>query len=166
MLALLELTILAILFSRRGRMSLYKERKKWLKETRFQEGKIVERPDPPPQGPSYLTPNNIGICRIAFSVDDIDGTYADLQAKKVQFVAPLKTIMVPDDATRLKPSEEGPVDREHDLNLHTFDRRVARGDSQLNSAREACAAYVSRIYCSLVARTRRLLGTNVAYTNK
>jgi hypothetical protein len=31
-----------------------------------------------PQGQPYLTPNNIGICRIAFSVDDIDRTYADL----------------------------------------------------------------------------------------
>ncbi len=88
MLALLELTILAILFSRRPRMSLYKERKKLLKEKRFQEGKIVARRRPAAYGASpTLTPNNIGICRITFSVDDIDRTYADLQAKKVQFVA-------------------------------------------------------------------------------
>ena len=38
------------------------------------------------------SPTKIGICRIAFSVDDIDRTYADLQAKKVQLVAPLKKI--------------------------------------------------------------------------
>jgi hypothetical protein len=56
----------------------------------------------------WLTPNNIGICRIAFSVDDIDRTYADLQAKKVQFVAPLKKIKGPDDATRLKPCRGRP----------------------------------------------------------
>ena len=52
-----------------------------------------------PAGQPYVTLNNIGICRIAFGVDDIDRTYADLQAKKVQFVAPLKKIKRPDGAT-------------------------------------------------------------------
>ena len=55
--------------------------------------------DPPPQGQPYPTLNNIGICRIAFTVDDIDRTYADLQAKKVQCLAPLKKIKGPDGAT-------------------------------------------------------------------
>jgi hypothetical protein len=98
MFALLKLTILAILFSRRPRMSLYKERKKRLKK-RFQEGKIVERRRPAAAGPALPDPNNIGICRIVFSVDDIDRTYANLQAKKVQCVAPLKKIKGPDSAT-------------------------------------------------------------------
>jgi glyoxylase I family protein len=53
---------------------------------------IVQFLDPPPQGKPYATLNNIGICRIAFTVDDIDQTYAELQAKKVDFVAPLKKI--------------------------------------------------------------------------
>ncbi|MCH8150282.1 MAG: P-loop NTPase [Planctomycetes bacterium] len=41
---------------------------------------------------------NIGICRIAFTVDDIDKTYADLQKMDVQFVAPLHKIKGPDGA--------------------------------------------------------------------
>jgi len=72
-------------------MSLYKERKKRLKEKRFQEGKIVERCRPAAAEPALPAPNNIGICRIVFSVDDIDRMYADLKAKKVQFVAPLRS---------------------------------------------------------------------------
>jgi len=89
MLVLLELTILAILFSRRPRMSLYKERKKWLKEKRFLEENHRETPTRRCRGQPYLTPKNIVICRIVFSVDD--WTYADLKAKKVQFVAPLRS---------------------------------------------------------------------------
>ena len=46
---------------------------------------LVQFIDPPPPGQRYPTLNNIGICRIAFSVDDIDRAYADLLAKKVQF---------------------------------------------------------------------------------
>ena len=60
---------------------------------------LVQFIDPPPQGQPYPTLNNIGICRIAFTVDDIDRTYADLQAKKVQCLAPLKKIKGPDGAT-------------------------------------------------------------------
>jgi glyoxylase I family protein len=60
---------------------------------------LVQFNDPLPQGQPYSTLNNIGICRIAFSVDDIDRTYADLQAKEVQFVAALKKIKRPDGAT-------------------------------------------------------------------
>jgi catechol 2,3-dioxygenase-like lactoylglutathione lyase family enzyme len=60
---------------------------------------LVQFIDPPPQGQPYPTLNNIGICRIAFSVDDIDRTYADLQAKQVQFVAPLKKLKGPGGAT-------------------------------------------------------------------
>lgn len=53
---------------------------------------LVQFIDPPPQGQPYPTLNNIGICRIAFTVDDIDKTYEELQAKQVEFVAPLKKI--------------------------------------------------------------------------
>ncbi len=53
---------------------------------------LVQFIDPPPQGEPYPTLNHIGICRIAFSVDDIDKTYERLQEMKVQFVAPLKKI--------------------------------------------------------------------------
>jgi catechol 2,3-dioxygenase-like lactoylglutathione lyase family enzyme len=60
---------------------------------------LVQFIDPPPQGQPYPTLNNIGICRIAFSVDDIDRTYADLLAKQVQCLAPLKKIKGPDGAT-------------------------------------------------------------------
>lgn len=53
---------------------------------------LVQFIDPPPQGEPYPSLNNIGICRIAFSVDDIDTAYEKLQEMKVQFVAPLKKI--------------------------------------------------------------------------
>src|SRR5258708_20990058 len=56
---------------------------------------LVQFIDPPPQGQPYPTLNNIGICRIAFTVDDIDRTYADLHSQKVQCVAPLETIERP-----------------------------------------------------------------------
>jgi len=60
---------------------------------------LVQFIDPPTQGKPYPTLNNVGICRIAFTVDDIDTTYADLQALKVDFLAPLKKIKGPDGAT-------------------------------------------------------------------
>jgi catechol 2,3-dioxygenase-like lactoylglutathione lyase family enzyme len=44
---------------------------------------LVQFIDPPPQGQPYPSLNNIGICRIAFTVDDIDKTYEELKAKKV-----------------------------------------------------------------------------------
>lgn len=53
---------------------------------------LVQFLDPAPRGEPYPTLNNIGICRIAFSVDDIDKTYAMLKEMNVQFVAPLKKI--------------------------------------------------------------------------
>ena len=59
---------------------------------------LVQFIDPPPQGQPYPSLNNIGICRIAFTVDDIDKTYADLQKMDVQFVAPLHKIKGPDGA--------------------------------------------------------------------
>jgi len=58
---------------------------------------LVQFIDPPPQGQPYPTLNNIGICRIAFTVDDIDKTYEQLKALKVEFVAPLKKIKGPKD---------------------------------------------------------------------
>ena len=59
---------------------------------------LVQFIDPPPQGQSYPTLNNIGICRIAFTVDDIDKTYEELKAKRVEFLAPLKKIEGPGGA--------------------------------------------------------------------
>lgn len=53
---------------------------------------LVQFIEPEPQGEPYATLNNIGICRIAFSVDDIDATYAKLQQMQVEFVAPLKKV--------------------------------------------------------------------------
>jgi glyoxylase I family protein len=59
---------------------------------------LVQFIDPPPQGQPYATLNNIGICRIAFTVDDIDKTYEDLKAKKIECLAPLKKIKGPNGA--------------------------------------------------------------------
>jgi catechol 2,3-dioxygenase-like lactoylglutathione lyase family enzyme len=53
---------------------------------------LVQFVDPPPQGQPYSTLNNIGICRIAFLVDDIAAVYKELQAKQVEFVAPLQML--------------------------------------------------------------------------
>jgi hypothetical protein len=60
---------------------------------------LVQFIDPLPQGQPCPTLNNIGICRIAFTVDDIDRTYADLLAKQIQCLAPLKKIKWSDGAT-------------------------------------------------------------------
>jgi hypothetical protein len=51
--------------------------------------------DPPQQWQPYPTLNNIGICRIAFLVDDIDSVYAELHRIGVEFVAPLNHFDVP-----------------------------------------------------------------------
>jgi len=59
---------------------------------------LVQFIDPPTQGQPYPTLNNVGICRIAFTVDDIDKTYEQLKALKVDFVAPLKKIDGPGGA--------------------------------------------------------------------
>ncbi|MGH7960335.1 MAG: VOC family protein [Candidatus Binatia bacterium] len=59
---------------------------------------LVQFIDPSPQGQPYPTLNNIGICRIAFTVDDIDKTYEELKAKRVEFLAPLKKIDGPGGA--------------------------------------------------------------------
>ena len=53
---------------------------------------LVQFIDPPHQGQPYSTLNNIGICRIAFLVDDIGAVYQELQAKQVEFVAPLQKL--------------------------------------------------------------------------
>ena len=53
---------------------------------------LVQFLDPPTQGRPYPTLNNVGICRIAFTVDDIDKTYEELKAKRVDFVAPLHKV--------------------------------------------------------------------------
>jgi catechol 2,3-dioxygenase-like lactoylglutathione lyase family enzyme len=59
---------------------------------------LVQFIEPPTQGQPYPTLNNVGICRIAFTVDDIDRTYEELKAKKVDFVAPLKKLTGPGGA--------------------------------------------------------------------
>jgi glyoxylase I family protein len=59
---------------------------------------LVEFIDPPTQGQPYPSLNNVGICRIAFTVDDIDRTYEELKGKGVQFVAPLKKVDGPGGA--------------------------------------------------------------------
>ena len=56
---------------------------------------LVQFVDPPAQGQPYATLNNIGICRIAFIVDDIEATYAALVAKGIEFLAPLKRLNGP-----------------------------------------------------------------------
>jgi catechol 2,3-dioxygenase-like lactoylglutathione lyase family enzyme len=56
---------------------------------------LVQFIEPPTQGQPYPTLNNVGICRIAFTVDDIDRTYEELKAKRVEFVAPLKKLTGP-----------------------------------------------------------------------
>src|SRR5246500_3495554 len=59
---------------------------------------LVQFIEPPTQGQPYPTLNNVGICRIAFTVDDIDRTYEELKAKRVDFVAPLKKLTGPGGA--------------------------------------------------------------------
>jgi catechol 2,3-dioxygenase-like lactoylglutathione lyase family enzyme len=59
---------------------------------------LVQFIDPPTQGQPYPTLNNVGICRIAFTVDDIDRTYEELKARKIDFVAPLKKLTGPGGA--------------------------------------------------------------------
>lgn len=60
---------------------------------------LVQFIDPPTQGSPYPSLNNVGICRIAFTVDDIDKTYEELKMKRVEFVAPLKKVAGPGGAT-------------------------------------------------------------------
>jgi glyoxylase I family protein len=60
---------------------------------------LVQFIDPSPQGQPYATLNHIGICRIAFIVDDIEKTYATLMAKGVQFIAPLQRYAGPRGTT-------------------------------------------------------------------
>ena len=55
---------------------------------------LVQWIDPPPQGEPYPALSNVGICRVAFRVDDIDKTYEDLKAKNVEFIAPLHRVRI------------------------------------------------------------------------
>ena len=43
--------------------------------------------DPPSQGEAYAVLNNVGVGRIAFTVDDIDKAYEELNAKNVEFLS-------------------------------------------------------------------------------
>ena len=69
---------------------------------------LVQFIDPPTQGTPYPTLNNVEICRIAFTVDDIDKTYAELQEMRVNFVAPLKKIDGPGGARHWGGVLQGP----------------------------------------------------------
>lgn len=51
---------------------------------------LLEFIDPPTQGSPYPTLNNIGLCRIAFKVDDVDEVYEKLINMNVEFVAPVE----------------------------------------------------------------------------
>lgn len=48
---------------------------------------MVQWLDPKPTGQAYPTLNNLGLTRLAFRVDDIDGTAAKLRAAGVQFMS-------------------------------------------------------------------------------
>lgn len=50
---------------------------------------LVQFIDPPHQGEPYSSLNNLGICRVAFLVDNIEVVCERLQAMEVEFVAPL-----------------------------------------------------------------------------
>ena len=43
--------------------------------------------DPPSQGEAYAALNNVGVGRIAFTVNDIDKAYEELNAKNVEFLS-------------------------------------------------------------------------------
>jgi len=59
---------------------------------------LVQFIDPPPHGQPSPTLNNVGICRIAFAVDDIEKTYEELKAQQIEFVAPLNKLEGPGGA--------------------------------------------------------------------
>lgn len=54
---------------------------------------LLEFIDPPTQGDPYSSLNNVGICRVAFTVDNIDDAYSALQRMNVEFVAPLERVI-------------------------------------------------------------------------
>ncbi len=54
--------------------------------------------NPPTKGAPYPSLNNLGICRVAFTVDDIDEVYRALQHMGVEFVAPLERMTGEDGA--------------------------------------------------------------------
>src|SRR5262249_19050640 len=56
---------------------------------------LVQFIDPPTQGQPYATLNNVGICRIAFAVKDIERASADLTNMTFHILAPLNTITMP-----------------------------------------------------------------------
>jgi catechol 2,3-dioxygenase-like lactoylglutathione lyase family enzyme len=53
---------------------------------------LVQFVDPPPAEEPYPSLNNVGICRIAFVVNDINKVYQELQAQEVEFVQPLQKL--------------------------------------------------------------------------
>ena len=50
---------------------------------------LLQFVDPPSQGEPYGALNNVGLGRIAFTVDDIDKAYEELKAKNVEFLSPV-----------------------------------------------------------------------------
>ena len=79
-------------------MSLYKERKKWLKEKRFQEGKSSRDADPPPSSVSWpllIYPNSsdlINLCRGTAEIG-ISDLGRRLAAHSHQIVLSLETLI-------------------------------------------------------------------------
>lgn len=59
---------------------------------------LLEFINPPTQGVPYPSLNNVGICRVAFEVDNIDDVYGELQRMGVEFVAPLERMIGEDGA--------------------------------------------------------------------
>jgi catechol 2,3-dioxygenase-like lactoylglutathione lyase family enzyme len=60
---------------------------------------LVQFIDPPAQGSPYATLNNLGICRIAFIVDEIEKFHQTLLAQGVELVAPLQRYAGPRGTT-------------------------------------------------------------------
>ena len=56
---------------------------------------IVQFVDAPTPGEAYPTLNNVGITRVAFTVDDIDPVYERLKEMEVEFVTPLQRLTTP-----------------------------------------------------------------------
>jgi catechol 2,3-dioxygenase-like lactoylglutathione lyase family enzyme len=50
---------------------------------------IIQFLDPPPAGAPYASLNHIGICRLAYEVDDLAAAVAEMSARGVEFVGPV-----------------------------------------------------------------------------
>lgn len=57
---------------------------------------MVEFVDPATLGDSPIPPHHQGLTRLAFAVDDLDGTYAELDKMGVEFLSPIQRYPGPD----------------------------------------------------------------------